>query len=192
MPYDPARHHRRSIRLRGYDYTQPGAYFITICTYARRDLFDSPAFRQIAEQQWRSLARAGERGMCGGRIALDAWVVMPDHLHGIIVIDTPMPQENAAGSDIDGPGTRNGLGINVAPGSLGALVRSYKAAVARRINALRRAPGAAVWQRGYYERVVRDEEALERVRRYIAANPARHAQGRDDVAGLLARMQKRR
>ncbi len=78
MPYDPNRHHRQSLRLHGYDYTQPGAYFVTICTHQRRCLFDSPALRRIAEQQWRRIADE--------RVVLDAWVVMPDHVHGIVVI----------------------------------------------------------------------------------------------------------
>jgi REP element-mobilizing transposase RayT len=81
------------------------------------------------------------------------------------------------------------LGINVAPGSLGAIVRSYKAAVARRLNRRRRAPGAQVWQRGYWERVIRDAQALAAVRRYILENPARWAEGRDDIDTLLAHMQ---
>jgi hypothetical protein len=62
MPYDPARHHRRSIRPPGYDYARPGYYFVTICTAARRPLFDDPARRRIAEEQWVALRRAGERG----------------------------------------------------------------------------------------------------------------------------------
>jgi hypothetical protein len=105
MPYDPNRHHRQSIRLRGYDYTQPGAYFVTICTHARQLLFDSLALRQVAEQQWRRIANE--------RVILDAWVVMPDHVHGIIVIidevrpaligATPVDQccRGAAGASID-------------------------------------------------------------------------------------------
>ena len=78
MPYDPNRHHRQSIRVRGYDYTQPGAYFVTICTHERQLLFDTPALRRIAEQQWRRIANE--------RVTLDTWVVMPNHVHGIIVI----------------------------------------------------------------------------------------------------------
>jgi putative transposase len=78
MTYDPNCHHRQSIRLHGYDYTQPGAYFVTICTHERQLLFDSPALRRIAEQQWRRIANE--------RVTLDAWVVMSDHVHGIIMI----------------------------------------------------------------------------------------------------------
>src|SRR6266545_2819275 len=86
MPYDPDRHHRRSIRLRGYDYRQAGWYFVTICTHERQRLFDDPALRTIAEEQWRALDRAGARGDHPGRVSADVWVVMPDHVHGMIVI----------------------------------------------------------------------------------------------------------
>jgi REP-associated tyrosine transposase len=227
MPYDPNCHHRRSIRLPGYDYTRPGAYFVTICTQGRQCIFDSPALRRIAEQQWLALARSGERGAVTERVALDAWVVMPNHIHGIIMIATPFdvgaqqgplanslsaidkggirtdptaspvapaapPQADDNADDIENtvvemlPG---GLGINVAPGSLGAIVRSYKSPVARRVNALRRTPGAPVWQRGYWERVVRDERELAAVRRYIVENPARWEANHDSLDALLARMQ---
>lgn len=87
MPYDPNRHHRRSIRLREYDYTQPGFYFVTICTHARLRLFDDPALRRIAEEQWATLNDAGLRGAHAGRVSVDTWSVMPDHVHGIIVIN---------------------------------------------------------------------------------------------------------
>src|SRR5213080_2239480 len=98
MPYDPNRHHRRSIRLPGYDYTQPGAYFVTICTHERQCIFDNPALRRIAERQWLALVRSEQRGAVGGRVELDAWVVMPDHIHGIIVIGAPF---DGASSTVD-------------------------------------------------------------------------------------------
>jgi REP element-mobilizing transposase RayT len=205
MPYDPNLHQRRSMRLRGYDYAQAGAYFVTICTYERATLFDDPTLRQIAEEQWRALDYAGARGDRAGRVSVDTWVVMPDHVHGIIVIGGADGGAHDAGGAVHDGGRaqqpeadyhRNAdlaaaplrhrnhrvsnndrddyaLGINVAPGSLGAIVRSYKAAVARRVNRRRRAPGAQVWQRNYYERIIRDERQLEATRRYIAANPAR-------------------
>jgi REP-associated tyrosine transposase len=215
MPYAPGRDHRRSIRLRGYDYAQPGAYFVTICTQGRQRLFDDPALCVIAEEQWRALDHAGARGDRAGRVSVDTWVVMPNHVHGIVVIGDGDGGDDADGGDgqvgaqqPDRHSYANGLvaaapllpidadchldhalGINVAPGSLGAIVRSYKAAVARRLNRRRRAPGAQVWQRGYWERVIRDAQALAAMRRYILENPARWAEGRDDIDTLLAHMQ---
>src|SRR5215470_15321429 len=88
MKFDPDRHHRRSIRLRGYDYTRAGAYFVTICTYQRACILGaiedgvialSPS-GQIVEQCWRSLAHHCLY------VELDAFVIMPNHVHGIIVI----------------------------------------------------------------------------------------------------------
>jgi hypothetical protein len=84
----------------------------------------------------------------------------------------------------------HGLGINVAPGSLGAIVRSYKATVARRTNRLRQTPGAVVWQRGYWERVVRDERELNATHRYIINNSVRWAMDRDNLDVLFSRMTK--
>lgn len=229
MPYDPSKHHRRSIRLRGYDYTQPGAYFVTICTQGRAKLFDDPALRQIAEEQWRALNHAGLRGAHAGRVSVDTWIVMPDHVHAIVVIadaagdggDDARGDVDARGVDVgaqqpggdsfgdgivaaaplrdhvgddprdhvgDHAGNHDRMDINVEPGSLGAIVRSYKSAVARRINRRRRTPGALVWQRGYYERIIRDAPALAAIRRYIRENPARHAARLD---ALLRRMQRK-
>jgi REP element-mobilizing transposase RayT len=199
MPYDPNRHNRQSIRLRGYDYTQPGAYFVTICTHARQCLFDNSALRRIAEQQWRRMATK--------RIILDAWVVMPDHVHGIIVIAQAMQQapgssratpidngqsRNKPALSIGAPAAplRNGIGINVTPGSLGAIIRSYKASVTRRTNHLHATPGAPIWQRGYWERIVRSDRELLATRHYIAENPRRWAEDREDLDALLARMEE--
>ncbi|NCC35203.1 MAG: hypothetical protein EOM24_24805, partial [Chloroflexia bacterium] len=88
--------------------------------------------------------------------------------------------------------TTPALGINVEPGSLGAIVRSFKAAVARRVNARRKQPGAAVWQRGYYERIVRDQAEFDAIRQYIEDNPRRWAEARDRLDHLLTRMQQQR
>jgi len=211
MTYDPNRHHRRSIRLRGYDYAQAGTYFVTVCTQDRQDLFADPVLRSIAEEQWRALDHAGARSSRPNRVSVDTWVVMPDHVHGIIVIGDSGDADDVIGAhDVgaqqpDRHSYDNGLvaaaplqrigdvplqrigdaplhqidpaahepGINVAPGSLGAIIRSYKAAVARRMNHQRRMVGARVWQRGYWEHIIRDDASLDRLRRYILENPVR-------------------
>ena len=187
MRYDPAIHRRNSIRLRGYDYTQPGIYFVTICTYQRLCLFAQPELRRIAEQQWLALTHQRPH------LSLDGWIVMPNHLHGLIVIEAPPDGTPATDShpvvhaaNVDRPLGR--LGINVTPGSLGAIVRSYKSVVTRRINRLRQTPDEPVWQRGYWERIIRDEHELEATRRYIVENPIRWAEDRDNLDALLARM----
>src|ERR1051326_9491842 len=78
MGYDPEKHHRRSIRLRGYDYSQPGAYFVTICLYGREPYLEMPAVRAIAEGIWNTLPQRFPT------IALDEFVVMPDRVHFIV------------------------------------------------------------------------------------------------------------
>jgi len=186
--YDPDRHHRRSIRLPGYDYGQPGAYFVTICTYKRGLLFDNPVLCGLAETMWQRIPR------WFSHVQLDAWVVMPNHLHGIIVVAgngrrgeaSPTVNPSAAGL----PGNEIGLVSDMItggasplparpagalPGSLGAIIGSFKAVAARRINRLRLTPGTPVWQRNYYEHIVRDERALNAIRQYISDNPTRWA-----------------
>jgi REP-associated tyrosine transposase len=170
MPFDPDHHHRRSIRLKGYDYTQAGAYFITICVYGREPLFGHvagevvilSAYGQVVEQCWRSLARHTSR------LILDAFVVMPDHLHGIL-----MPQaliDGAASPDIIRATDRP---CGTLPGSINALVQNFKSISTRRVNRMRCSPSAPLWQRDYYEHIIRDSADLDRIRRYIADNPTR-------------------
>jgi putative transposase len=79
-PYDPDKHHRRSIRLEGYDYTQAGAYFVTIVTHERALLFDDPLLCRVAEAMWQRIPSHFPHA------ALDEWVVLPNHIHGILWI----------------------------------------------------------------------------------------------------------
>jgi len=163
-------HHRRSIRLPGYDYSQPGAYFVTICTRTGECSLGEvvngtvavSVYGQIAEAVW----RASPKHFPG--IEIDALVVMPNHIHVVVVIferaagDAPAEHQPSA-SIIRGAGR----------GSLGAIVQNFKSVTARRINQVRHTPGAPVWQRNYYEHVIRTSADLERVRRYIVENPLR-------------------
>ena len=198
--YDPAIHHRRSIRLQGYDYTRAGAYFITICTHDRACLFGDVTDEQMQWNECGRLAHAAweEIPLHFPQVDLDEWVVMPNHVHGIIVLASdpgktvgttrappgvaavPRPTDarsTAAWATRASP--RRPLGPQC--GSIGAVVGSYKSAVSRRINELCRTPGAPVWQRDYYDHIVRSEDELNRIREYIADNPARWA---DDAEHL--------
>jgi putative transposase len=85
MNYNPQQHHRRSIRMPGYDYTEPGAYFVTICTNGRTCLFDDPVLRRVVETYWRSIPRHA------AQVALDVSVVMPNHVHGILILQDLAP-----------------------------------------------------------------------------------------------------
>lgn len=169
---------RRSIRLRGYDYALPGAYFVTICTARRIPLFGEVArgrmnltfLGEIASACWRAIP------VHFANVTLDAWVVMPDHVHGIIAIRSggealgspPEPKEQVLLPKASPPRTPP---RGTAPGSAAAIIQNYKSLSARRINRWRGTPGARVWQRNYYEHVVRDDEGLERIRAYIRDNP---------------------
>jgi REP element-mobilizing transposase RayT len=145
---------RRSIRIEGYDYSQVGAYFVTVCTFRKLPIFgkiQEGVFTEnelgaIVEQSWEWLSRQYEY------VILDAWAVMPNHTHSILIIterDSSAPKRK----------------------SLGGLIGAFKVYSTNRINSVMRSPGSQVWQRNYYEHVIRTEDELNRVRQYIADNP---------------------
>ena len=193
--YDPDQHHRRSIRLKNYDYTQPGAYFVTICTHQRTSLFGQVVDGEMAVNELGEIVR--QEWFCTAQVRpyvklfADEFVVMPNHIHGIIWIT------NHVGAQRDcAPTPRGSTPNNVAPGSLGAIIRAFKSAATKRINIHRGTPGAPVWQRNYYEHIIRNDRALHTIRRYIANNPMRwhldrynpDAVGPDPEAHTLWRM----
>jgi len=185
----PARQ-RRSLRLAHYDYTQAGAYFITLCAFQRELSFGeivSGEMRlskagQIAAAEWERSA------IVRPNVALDVFVVMPNHLHGIIVLmDTPVGATRRSTVDVPSTvGAHSRAPLHRPPRSLGSFVAGFKSAVTKRINALRGTPGRPVWQRNYYEHVIRDEHDLARIREYIAGNPARWAEDEDNPARRAA------
>ncbi len=166
MPYNPNQHHRRSIRLPAYNYTQAGAYFVTICTDQREWLFGEVVdgemrlneYGQIVEEEWL------QTSIIRPYVQLDTFVIMPNHFHAIVVIT-----DDGRGTAPPCPYTGQ-FGKPIA-GSLPTIMRSFKSAVTKRINALRNTPTAPVWQRNYHEHVIRDETALDAIRAYIANNP---------------------
>jgi len=177
MPYDPQKHHRRSIRLKGYDYTQPGAYYVTLCTEARQCLFGDVvkgemrlnSLGHIAFTCWQAIPEHFPH------VELDAFVVMPNHLHGILVISDTLVGATHA-SPLHHPNVlslRKPCGPT--PKSVGAIVGSYKSAVSKGINAICNTEGNSIWQRNYYEHISRDEESLHNIRQYIVENPWRWA-----------------
>ena len=166
MKYNPDKHHRRSIRLQGYDYTQAGMYFITICIWQRECLLGnvigansqilSPMnndlnkpnstyielsrYGQVVQYNWAVLADKFSD------MQLDEFVIMPNHIHGIIKL-------NESGGE-----------------ALSEIIRMFKTSSARRINQLRGSKGIPVWQRNYYEHIIRNEQALQTIREYIFNN----------------------
>jgi REP element-mobilizing transposase RayT len=179
MKFNPLTHHRRSIRLRGYDYAQAGAYFITVCTHNREYLFGQitddgliqlNVFGRLVEIEWLRTA------IIRPYVELDAYVVMPNHFHAILAItedgSSKKPAPSAA-SETRPTGTTRA--------SVGAIMQQFKSIVAKGINRLRDTPGATVWQRNYYDEIIRDESHLNRVRQYIASNPANWAQDNENL-----------
>jgi REP element-mobilizing transposase RayT len=170
--YDPDLHHRRSLRLKGYDYSQAGAYFVTICTQNRECTFggvDDGELRlndagRVVWSVWDELPPRFPG------LELDAFVVMPNHVHGIIVIvgaGLALPCQKGAG--YMGKGAASG-----APTVEGA-IRAFKSLPAVHVNRLTKRTGP-LWQRNYYDHIIRDEDNLNSIRQYILDNPARWAE----------------
>jgi putative transposase len=154
---------RSSLRLVTHAY-RAGTYFVTLCTAGRADLFGawegegctlSPPGR-IVESEWL------RTGLLRSDVMLDDYVVMPDHFHALITLRA----------------VEHGVGTAACAFSLGAIIAGFKASCTSAINEARGTPGAAVWQRNYFEHVVRDAADLDRIRRYIATNPVRHLERR--------------
>ncbi len=175
MKFDPNKHHRRSIRLKDYNYVQAGAYFVTVCTYEREcvfgDVIDGEVqlnkYGEIVTTCWEEIPNhfAG--------VELDAFVVMPNHIHGIVVIANGEKQPAGVGATHASP-LRKPLGPQRK--SLGAIIGAFKSASTKRVNEMCQAPGMPLCQRDYYEHVIRDQHELDRIREYIAANPVRWAE----------------
>jgi REP element-mobilizing transposase RayT len=199
-------HDRRSLRLNGYDYAQAGAYFVTICTQDRAcllgDIVDGEMQLNAAGSEvqavWNELPRRF------AHLELDAFVVMPNHIHGIIVIrgrgeSCIRPddcQQQDSGDQKDRPyGTNHVHGIATFVGAglalpeekgaassaptLADVVRAFKSLSAIRVNRLIMRSGP-LWQRNYYEHVVRNERELDKIREYVATNPLKWALDREN------------
>jgi REP element-mobilizing transposase RayT len=179
MPYDPNRHHRRSIRLKGYDYSQAGAYFITLCTQDRACLFGrvvngemrlNDAGRMVLAE-WHRLPERFPH------LVLDAFVVMPNHVHGILVITDPASTVGA---------TTRVAPTRVAP-TVGNIIGAFKSRVTVEYIRGVKTSGwppfrGRLWQRNYYEHIIRNERALDAIRRYILENPLRWHLDRENPA----------
>jgi REP element-mobilizing transposase RayT len=178
VKYDPQNtpsghlHHRRSIRLKGYDYSQAGAYYVTIVTWHREMLFGEVVNGEmklnqrgkIAEECWLSIPNHSQH------VELGAYVIMPNHMHGIIIING---SENwIATNSSQSVGARQASPLRprgTLPGSLGTIVGSFKSSVTKRIG--RELNETGIWQRNFYEHVIRNEKDLQNKTDYIEANP---------------------
>jgi REP element-mobilizing transposase RayT len=177
---------RKRDRLPGFDYGSPGAYFVTVCTHQRACLFGGivdgvmrlNATGSLAQTSWLDIPRHFPD------VEMDVLVVMPNHLHGILTLHgrgtaCRAPTE-AFGQPIARSVPTEAFGRPLA-GSIPTIIRSFKAASARQINLQRGTPGATLWQRGYYEHIIRTPSGLDRLRRHIESNPVRWELDRENA-----------
>jgi putative transposase len=168
--------HRRSIRLQGFDYTQPGSYIITICTWHNSLIFGEINQGEVVLSKPGEIARKEIERLPHrfSNIAIDGFVVMPNHIHMLITI--------CADGASNAHGSTEAFKQPVA-GSIPTIVRSYKAAVTQRISAMRDAPVSEVWHHNYYEHVVRNENEREKIFLYITANPTQWNSDEENPVG---------
>jgi len=170
---------RHSPRLKSFDYSWPGAYFITICTLNRECIFgkiinDEMLLNEngeIVRDEWlRTLEIRHE-------IKLDEYVVMPNHFHAVVFIDGRGDRPVARPDDQDFVSQGQS---RLKPASIGAFIGGFKSSVTKRINEIRHTPGVSIWQRNYYEHVIRNEDELNEIRQYILTNPLKWALDREN------------
>jgi putative transposase len=171
--YDPEKHHRRSIRLKGYDYSNTGAYFLTICTKNRECLFGDIEQGQMILNAAGNVVKIWWPEMKNKlrNVELDEFIIMPNHSHGIVFIET------------DFVGAIHELPLHVESRHeyqkqrrkmlLPKFIGWFKMNSAKQINQSRNTPGTPVWQRNYYEHIIRNEKELNKIRQYIVDNPVK-------------------
>ena len=195
--FDPQKHHRRPMRLPNYDYSQPGGYYITIVTWHRECVFGEVIngvmklnkMGQIVQWEWEVLLR---RFLY---IDLGAFVVMPNHFHGILIFHeqvgasrqelanapsgmVPLPSVTTAG--IDGSPLPGGP----KPGSLGAIIGQFKSRVTKRLWKIPAFKDKPIWQRNYYEHIIRNQQDLQNKTDYINSNPLLWAQDNENPINI--------
>ena len=176
MSFNQNRHHRQSIRLRNYDYSQAGLYFITMCVHQRLSLFGEVVAGKmilneagrVVQDVWHDLPSHYTN------VELDSFVVMPNHIHGIVRFNGIVRaiHESPLQSPLQqSPISRRNMGLS-------KLVGRLKMVSAKRINQLRNTQGVPVWQRNYHEHIIRHENAYMKIADYIHTNPLRWQEDR--------------
>jgi REP element-mobilizing transposase RayT len=183
MKYNPDDHHRRSIRLKGYDYSQAGVYFVTICTYQRLQLFGEIINSEmilneagsVAKQCWLAIPEHFSN------VELKEFVIMPNHVHGIIQInvganDIRPPYANVSNIDVSdmqqgecNSPLQSPKRLRGTSKTIGSMVRGFKTGVTQwfRVNTTTH----SVWQRNYHEHIIRDENSYLKISSYVQTNP---------------------
>ena len=197
MKYDPTKHHRRSIRLKGYDYHNAGAYFVTICTKNRECVLDDPIVHSIVTDVWKALPSWFPT------TELDEFIIMPNHVHFVVWNNAGIPLAGVQGAQNMGGGKQDGekqdggkprpyvipkpQKINTAP-ALGDVVGAFKSLVFKvyldwiKVNDPSRR--AKFWKGNYYEHIIRNERELKAIRQYILDNPVNWNLDRDNLENL--------
>ena len=197
MKYDPQKHHRRSIRLKGYDYTQPGAYFITMCAYQRMHVFGEvingemklSALGKIVREEWLRSAEIRKEI----QVFEDEFIIMPNHLHGINwIVEAPnMNRAHAMRPNTIPPTSMppkpqkpdvRRASLRRVPRSLGSFIAGFKASVTSRAE--RNLNMTGIWQRNYYEHIIRNDRELNNIRWYILNNPLNWQLDRDNLQNI--------
>jgi putative transposase len=177
MKYNPLIHHRRSIRLKDYDYSKAGAYFITICCEDRIHRFGKVSgdemilneFGTIAYNEWINLAERFSH------FELDVFQIMPNHMHGIIVLSDMAAVVGATLAVAQKENKVNRATARVAP-TISDIVGAYKSIVSNACLNLCKSENKTMgklWQRNYYEHIIRDERAYGNISNYIINNPSK-------------------
>jgi len=170
---------RRSVRLPQYDYAQDGMYFVTICTHNREELFGEisvgahcnvPRLNEFGKIVEREILNTGK---IRHNVCIEPYVIMPNHVHFVVSIGAHC---NVPLRETFGQSTKN---------SLPTIVKLIKSTTTKQINVLRNTPGADVWQRNYFEHVIRDERSYKNIAEYILNNPVQWADDEYCLAGAL-------
>ena len=182
--FNPDIQHRRYVRLKGFDYSKAGAYFVTVCAWQRGCLFGEIVdgkmrlneYGRIVENEWLKTPEVRNN------IELDYYIVMPNHFHGILVLNDNVGATRWVAQDK----TMHERMIHtiyeraihrIAPtktlqsNTIGSILGQFKSIVTKQINKIRDNPGCPVWQRNFYEHVVRNDDELNRARQYVMDNP---------------------
>ncbi len=164
---NPSKRNRKSIRLQCYDYSNPGYYFVTICTHKMRHKFGVVFNGHIILNHYGVVAKRNWLNTENIRpnVKLGSFVIMPNHMHAVFQI---LGSSNTVGAYRDTPLPRK---FESPSNSVGAIVRGYKSTVTKQINQIRRNSEPKIWQRNYHEHIIRDQRSLNKITEYVEKNP---------------------
>ncbi|MDP2960215.1 MAG: transposase [candidate division Zixibacteria bacterium] len=176
MKPNSEKHYRRSMRLKYHDYSQAGGYFVTICAHNMKSVFGDVVKGEMVLSEYGKIVNKfwNKIPIRFSNVEIDWLVVMPNHVHGVIIINnecrggvSPPHSQGEATSPLQNP-------------TLGQIIAYFKYQTAKLINQIRKMPRASVWQRNYYEHVIRNEDKLNKLRYYIQTNPLKWHRDREN------------